>query len=49
MLQLNADVTISRCPKRHEIPDAASRLQNRGLSENAEAGDGLMDGGDDGG
>ncbi len=39
---------ISSAALAHEIAGAAAGFQDRGVAGNAEAGDGLVDGGDDG-
>ncbi len=48
-IQLDADEARAGLAVAHEIAGAAAWLQDRGVAGHAEAGDGLVDGGDDGG
>ena len=47
-IQLDADEACSRLALAHEIAGAAAWFQDRGVGGHAEAGDGLVDGRDDG-
>ena len=47
-VQFNADEAMSRLALAHEVAGAASRLQDGGVGGHAQAGDGLVDRGDDG-